>query len=179
MAIKYFKNFPLIQYGELSARNIILKAKLAKDLLNSYDSFYPYTIKDGEKPTTLAYDYYGSIEYVWLIFVANNIIDPYYDWPLDQLQFEEFIKSKYGSLGFAYNINNAQFYTNPQHTYYMTSTTYQNISASERTGWQPISIYDFETIKNEEKRKIRLLDRSLAVDIALELEQVFKKVNRA
>ena len=61
----------------------------------------------------------------------------------------------------------------------MTSTTYQNISASERTGWQPISIYDFETIKNEEKRKIRLLDRSLAVDIALELEQVFKKVNRA
>lgn len=178
MAVKYFKNFPLIQYGDLSTRNIILKAKVAKDLLDSYDSFYPYTVKEGEKPTTLAYDYYGSIEYVWIIFIANNIVDPYHDWPLDQREFDDFIVKKYGSLEYALSVSNAELYSNPRHTYYMTKTTYDNISASERTGWSPLPIYTFETIKNEEKRKIRLLDRSLAVDLSIELEQLFKKVNR-
>ena len=40
MAEKYFKNFPLVQYGEYSVRNIILKAKLAKQVIDQFDNFY-------------------------------------------------------------------------------------------------------------------------------------------
>jgi hypothetical protein len=177
MASKYFKNFPIVQYGEHSVRNIILKAQFAKKLLDTFDNFYPYTIREGERITNISYDYYGSIDYVWLVMAANEMVDPYYDWPLMQSEFDAYIIKKYGSLETAANIANANFYTNPQRSYYMTRTTFENSTPSERTGWVPIDNYSYETILNEEKRQIRLLDRSLAVDISIEIEQLFKKVN--
>lgn len=178
MAERYFKNFPIVQYGEHSVRNIILKAKLAKDLLNTFDNFYPYTILDGQRITDVAHDYYGSVDYVWLIMAANEIVDPYYDWPLDQTLFDKFIKKKYGSIAVAMNISNASYYRSDNHSYWMTKTTYENVSASERTGWAAVDNYTYELIKNQDKKRIRLLDRSLAVDISIELERLFKKVNR-
>ena len=178
MAISYFKNFPLVQYNNLNLRNIILKAKLAKTIVQSYDNYYPYTIKPGESPTSLAYDYYGAVDYVWIIFVANDMVDPYYDWPMEDSVFNEFIIKKYGSISAALNINNAKYYRSPNFSYWMTKTTYDNISASERTSWAPVSNYDYESFINEDKRRIRLLDRSLAADISFELERLLKKVNR-
>lgn len=178
MAVNYFKNFPLVQYGDHALRNIILKAKFAKELVQSYDAFYPYTIKAGESPTSLAFDYYGSVEYVWLIFVVNDIIDPYYDWPLEQDIFDEYIIKKYGSLANAMNIANGIYYRNPNYSHWMTKTTYENISSTERTGWTAVANYDYEMYKNEEKRQIKLLDRSIAADISFELEKKLKRVNK-
>lgn len=178
MAISYFKNFPLVQYGEHTVRNIILKGKIGKDLIQSYDAYYPYTIKTGESPTSLSYDYYGSVEYVWLIFLVNDIVDPYYDWPMDDSIFNQYITNKYGSIVDAMNLAAGSYYRNPNYSYWMTKTTYMNISSSERTGWTVVSNYDYEVYKNEEKRKIKLLDRSIAVDVAFEMEKILKKVNK-
>lgn len=177
MADKYFKNFPLVQYGQNEVRNIILKARLAKDLLEKFDNFYPYTVKEGERITEVAYNYYGSIDYVWLVMVSNDLIDPYYDWPLTQSEFDGYIVKKYGSMETAMNINNANYYRNPNYSYWMTKTTYDNSNASQRSGWQAVDNYTYETIINEEKRRIRLLDRAFALDVSIEIEKLFKKVN--
>lgn len=178
MAVNYFKNFPTVQYGEHALRNIILKAKIGKELIQSYDAYYPYTIKIGETPTSLAYDYYGSVEYVWLIFLTNDIVDPYYDWPMDDDIFNQYIINKYGSVAAAMNLAEGSYYRNANYSYWMTKTTYDNISATERTGWTVVSNYDYEMYKNEERRKIKLLDRAIAADISFELERTLKKVNR-
>lgn len=178
MAINYFKNFPIVQYGEHAVRNIILKGSISKELIQSYDAFYPYTIKTGETPTSLAYDYYGSVEYVWLIFLVNEIVDPYYDWPMDDDIFNQYITNKYGSVLTAMNLAEGAYYRNPDYSYWMTKTTYENISEEERTGWTVTSNYDYEVYKNEEKRKIKLLDRSIAADVSLQLEKILKKVNK-
>ena len=178
MAINYFKNFPVVQYGKHAVRNIILKGKISKDLIEAYDSFYPYTVKVGETPTSLSYDYYGSVEYVWLIFLVNDIVDPYYDWPMDDNIFNQYIINKYGSISDAMNLANGNYYFNPNYSYWMTKTTYENISSGERSGWTVVSNYDYENYKNEEKRKIKLLDRSVAADVSFELERILKKVNR-
>ena len=45
--------------------------------------------------------YYDDPQLVWLIFLANNILDPYYDWPLPQNQFGDFLISKYGTIAAA------------------------------------------------------------------------------
>lgn len=178
MAINYFKNFPLVQYGEHTVRNIILKGKISKDVVLSYDAFYPYTIKSGETPTSLAYDYYGSVEFVWLILIVNDIIDPYYDWPMDDDIFNQYIINKYGSVEDSMNLAKGSYYRNTDYSYWMTKTTYDNISDSERTGWTAVSNYDYEVYKNEEKRKIKLLDRSIAADVAFDLEKILKRVNK-
>jgi hypothetical protein len=109
--------------------------------------------------------------------VSNDLIDPYYDWPLTQSEFDQYIVKKYGSMEVAMNINNANYYRNPNFSYWMTKTTYDNSNASQRTGWQAVDNYTYEIIINEEKRRIRLLDRSFALDVSIELEKLFKKVN--
>lgn len=178
MADKYFKNFPIVQYGKHDLRNIILKAKLARNLLDKFDNFYPYTIKEGERITEVSFNYYGSIDYVWLVMTSNDYIDPYYDWPLTQSEFEQYIIKKYGSAETALNINNANYYRNSNYSYWMTKTTYDNSNAAQRSGWQAVDNYTYEIFQNEEKRKIRLLDRAFALDVSIELEKLFKKVNK-
>lgn len=178
MSIKYFKNFPLVQYGDLNLRNIMLKASVARELITSYDFFYPYTIQSGDTLTSIAFNYYGSVDHVWLILIANDITDPYYDWPLEDSVFDEYIIKKYGSMEAAMNINNAKYYRNPNRTYLMTSTTYDHSSTSERTGWTPLANYDYEFEINQAKRNIKLIDRSIAVNLSFELEKLLRKVNR-
>jgi hypothetical protein len=178
MAVRYFKNFPVVQYGEHSVRNIILKARLAKTLIDSYDNFYPYTIRNDEKATHVAHNYYGSIDYVWAIYAANDIIDPYFDWPLPEDDFQKMLIKKYGSLEYSLNAANYEYLRNRKRSYWMTKTTYENISDDERTGWTPVSIYDYERYLNEEKRKIRLLDNAIVADVSFQLEKQLKKVNK-
>lgn len=171
MAAKYFKNFPVVQYGQHQLRNILLKARLAKDIIEAYDNYYPYTIPDTERISHVAYDYYGSIDYVWLVMASNNMTDPYYDWPLSVSDFDNYLAKKYGSLEYAYNISNANFYKNEDYTYLMTKTTYDNLAEIHKIGWTPYSIYDQEFEANEAKRQIKLVDKSLTSNIQYELEE--------
>ena len=60
----------------------------------------------------------------------------------------------------------------------MTKTTYENIDEVDRIGWSPIDNYTYEFIKNEEKRKIKLIDNSIVVDLSNEIEKLLRKVNR-
>ncbi len=72
--------------------------KIKKFILGNPTAIYDYVIKDGERPDTIANAYYGDSNFVWLIFLANDVVDPYYDWPLTQQQFKDFIIEKYGSI---------------------------------------------------------------------------------
>jgi len=178
MSNKYFKNFPLVKYGQHDVRNIMLKVAAGKRLFENFDNFYPYTVKEGETLTEVSFNYYGSVDYVWVIALSNNIIDPVYDWPLSLQDFENFIIQKYGSIEEALRPSKANYYSSSGYSYYMTKTTYENIDEVDRIGWSPIDNYTYEFIKNEEKRKIRLIDNSIVVDLGNEIEKLLRKVNR-
>jgi len=98
MAVQYFKNFPLVNYNDVSMRNIMLKASIDINLFLSNTKLYTYQIKDGEKPTIIADQYYGDINYAWLVLLSNTIIDPYFEWPLTNQELDAHIIKKYGSL---------------------------------------------------------------------------------
>ncbi len=38
---------------------------------------------------------YGSVDYIWLVYMANNIIDPYYEWPMNAQTFNDYMVDKY------------------------------------------------------------------------------------
>lgn len=97
MSRQYFNNFPIVNYNGISLRNIMLKSTFIREILLS-SSLYDYTVPEGERITTVAYDYYGSVDYAWLIMISNQLIDPYFQWPMTDREFESYITAKYGSV---------------------------------------------------------------------------------
>ena len=93
----FFNFFPSVSYSNNIATNIIAKVAFEQTIKDSLATYYPYTVEQGERPDQIADRYYGQPTYDWIIYLANDIVDPYYDWPLAPTQFEEYIKSKYGS----------------------------------------------------------------------------------
>jgi hypothetical protein len=105
---KYFNFFPKTLYS-LSDKstaadfvtNIIARFGFEQELKENSSIYYPYDIQDGDTPETIANKYYGSPEKHWVVLLFNDIIDPQYDWPLDQRTIINYIDDKYTANGTA------------------------------------------------------------------------------
>lgn len=95
---KYFQRMPVVNYEGSLVRNIMTRVKILDSVDKEVTAFYPYTMKEGDRPDTIAYDYYGDAQYDWLVYLSNRIVDPYYELPMNQEDLEDFIIKKYGSL---------------------------------------------------------------------------------
>jgi hypothetical protein len=99
---KYFRYFPKIEYNGLSVTDITRRVKVAEKLQADPYLFLPYTVTDDDRAEDIARLYYGDVNKVWMIYLANNIIDPYTQWPLSNEKFESTIRKKYAhSISFA------------------------------------------------------------------------------
>lgn len=97
MTNNYFDQFPVIKYNNVSVKDLSRRVRFIELARSNPYVFLPYTVKDNEKPEDIAYYYYGSTDYTWLVYLANNIIDPYSDWPLTNDNFNNFLINKYAA----------------------------------------------------------------------------------
>ena len=105
---KYFNFFPKTFYS-LSDKstaadlvtNVIARFGFEQELKENSSVYYAYDIQDGDTPETIANKYYGSPERHWVVLLFNDIIDPQYDWPLDQRTIIKYIDDKYTANGAA------------------------------------------------------------------------------
>jgi hypothetical protein len=101
--LRYFGKFPLIYYNlsednfsnPILVRNVFFRFKILESIKNNLLIYYPYNIKDGETPEIIAYKYYNDSEKHWLVLMANEIINPFYEWSLTNDAFLKYIESKY------------------------------------------------------------------------------------
>ena len=98
MATKYFENFPIVEYNGKKVRDITRRNNFVKSISTNPMLFLPYTVKQNERAEDVAQFYYGSVDYVWLVYMANQIIDPYYEWPMDEETFNNYLIAKYGDV---------------------------------------------------------------------------------
>jgi hypothetical protein len=173
----YFSAFPTINYALPSlnktntvtdiTRRFVIRDFYKKNLF----SFFKYDITDGNRPDSVAYELYGDSTLDWLILLPNEIIDPYFQWPLDQNRFNEFIRKKYGSVSTAMGtihhyeqiIQNRLETVNsdgekifvPERTLQVDQTTYLSLSVNAK---KEITAYDYELAKNERNRTISVID---------------------
>ena len=103
---KYFNYFPTTFYTNSNSSvtletvtNIIARFSFEKALKENSSAFYPYDIQDGDTPEIIANKYYGSPEKHWIVLLFNDIVDPQFDWPMDQRTIIKFINDKYTSYG--------------------------------------------------------------------------------
>jgi hypothetical protein len=102
----YFEKFPKISYDIQGKRlanyslvsNIFFRIRVIREVLNNISAYYEYLIKEDDTPEILAEKVYGTSEAHWLILLSNDIVDPQYDWPLNNRDFQKYIINKYGSI---------------------------------------------------------------------------------
>ena len=94
----YFTYLPTLQYWNKTAPNILTRVALGGSSINNLSVYLPYTIKDGDRPDTIAYYYYGDENLDWLILLANNIFDLVSQWPLTSQEFDAYMTNKYGDI---------------------------------------------------------------------------------
>ena len=140
--MNFFNKIPTITYDGKMARNIMARAKLSDATKNNNQLFFPYTNSGEVRADTLSYQYYKSAGYSWLIWFANEVIDPYYDMALSSYDFDQFITNKYGSIETAqrkishYRLNWATF------TGGLTIDAYNNLQTGTKKYWEPILDYN-------------------------------------
>jgi hypothetical protein len=93
---RYFENFPTITYEGQKVRDITRRNQFTKVVSTNPLLYLPYTVKEGQRPEDVANFYYGSTDYTWLVYVSNNIIDPYHQWPMAENDFNAYLIEKYG-----------------------------------------------------------------------------------
>jgi hypothetical protein len=95
--MKYFQDFPTITYEGQRVRDITRRNNFSQFVASNPMLFMPFTVKEGEKPEDIANYYYGSVDYTWLVYMSNNIIDPYHQWPMAEADFNNYLIEKYGT----------------------------------------------------------------------------------
>lgn len=133
----YFLNFPIVNYEGYAATNIMLRPIIRKIFKDNFSIFYSYNIPQGHRADKVAFDLYGKAEYVWIIYLFNDIIDPYYDWPLSEENLTASIIEKYGTVEAAvkkivkYRSN---WYNDDTH---IDPATYAALSSNQKKFWKP------------------------------------------
>ncbi len=173
MPIPYFAKFPIILYDiagnkvQKVVTDIVHRAKIRDIVINNTAVYYPYTVTDSDTPEIIAAKYYGFSGYHWLVLMANDIIDPYYDWPLDYDNFQASMNALYGDLRIA---KQTLFNYLDEFGNVIDQTTYNALPDEERS---TISAYDYWFSINENKRNIKLVDKIYVDRIDQELNKLF------
>ena len=191
---EYFSNFPKILYdiegtnqrnpSFTTAANLMIRQRFRDAIKDEITAFYPYFIQESERPDTLAFDVYGDIKYIWVILMINNIIDPYWQWPLDAKNFTKYIQNKYGSSGAAKtNVHHYEQIIRPRVERTGTSDPVEEVTvevdyasyvAAGEGNRKIIYDYDYEVNKNEAKRQINLVQPVFVSTILDEARQTFR-----
>ncbi len=200
----YFNKFPKVQYfppvprstGVGSARRST-KSFFATDISTRFIIkqilgdpnliYYDYEIKDEERPDIIAEKYYGDARLDWVLLMFNQAIDPYFEWPLSQRNFESFLRQKYGSISVAqstveryerrlyeesqHNDGLGNIITVPARFVTVDKSTFDSLLPAER---RIIYKYDHEENKNEAKRKIKILDEDFVPELVSQYNNYFQ-----
>jgi len=95
---RYFDRFPVIDYDGNVAKNILARVDFTDKTKKDIYSTFQFTLEEGfERPDILSYNYYGSSKFDWMIYLTNNIVDPYYDYYKSAEDFKSYVETKYGS----------------------------------------------------------------------------------
>ena len=178
--MSYFREIPNLEYQSflstrkssdeyLLVKNIFRRVKLRDDLQNVFTIFNKYQIKDGARPDTVAQEIYGSSQYDWVVLVGANIINVRNEWPLSDRDIYRYSEELYGND------------LNVIHHYETTEVKDSNgrlilpkgkVVDSNFTIPKPdlptqtinpvagVSNYEYEVIKNNQKRSIYILKPS-------------------
>ena len=177
--MSYFSKFPVITYdikGDKIRKllpDILRRVKLRASIKSGGMLFDKYDVKEGEKPEDVAFKWFGDPELHWVILMTNNVTDRYYGWPMNQVQFAEFLTDKYGA-GNEDAIHHYEVTKDSGRTTGKGPSDYSHKVEvnSDTDNASSISNREYEERDQDKKRQIQLLNKSLLGDFVSEFDRL-------
>lgn len=94
----YFRKFPVVAYGNAAVRDVTRRAVIPDRVRRDLASYYPYTLREGERVDHVSDAYYEDPQLDWLVWMGTGVVDPYHDWHLTQEALRKHIRAKWGSV---------------------------------------------------------------------------------
>lgn len=194
--MQYFDTLPkIIQFDNEGIgrifTNLLARASVIPELLKSPVIYYNYDIQDGDTPEIIAHKYYGDPYRYWILLLANEILDPQWEWPMSGKVFGDYISAKYGvnqSSIHHYEKIVTQFdsgtNTTTTNTIIIDEDTYTTTLETTKTFLvptgevtvaitkSPVTNYDYESNENEKKRSIKILNSNYVNQFETELKNL-------
>lgn len=160
-------NQPYVQ-----VKNIFRNVALVNNIQKEFLLFTPVIISEGDRPETIAYQYYGDPAYDWVILLCNNITNVYDQWPMSSGELYNYCQRMYPDLD---EINQIHHYesvevkigdivvlegglrVNEDFTYRHPKTGVMLTGESIRTA---VTVYENLVAENEAKKEIYLIKKA-------------------
>ena len=178
----YFREIPDVAYQNflsnspssqsyLRVKNLFRRNKLRDDLQNVFTVFDKYEIMEGARPDTIAEEIYGSSELDWVVLITAGILNVRNEWPLSNNDLYDYALNKYGT-----DLNSVRYYQTTEvkdsedrlilpagkvvdKNFTIPKPDTSNEESATLNPVKSISNWEYETIKNNEKRSIYILKR--------------------
>ena len=196
--IEYVNRLPDSSIGDyIKVKNIFKGVSIREDILQDLTVFEKFQIVGDDRPDNVAFEFYEDSNLDWLVLKCNNIINVQSEWPLTQMDLDEYLLDKYGDYNTLYNgihhyetkeIKNSkdvvivpeglQVSKNYKVTYFDSALGQHRSSLiEEKNIAAAITNYDYEINIENEKRNIYLLKPiyTSLVEEDLEKEMKYKK----
>ena len=193
----YFRELPDISHASLLPKrsrnderliikNIFRRAIMREDIFNSVTTFDYYNIQENMRPDTVARVIYDDPDLDWVVLITNNITNVRDQWPLSNNDLHEMMLDKYGSYEALENVHHyettlildednrtilaegLEVDKDFKYSYYATNST---ITTNPVV---PVTNYQYESKRNDEKRKIVLLKPTMVGVFISDMKNMMK-----
>jgi Base plate wedge protein 53 len=158
-------------YDYVRVKNLFKRAKIRDDFFQNAVVFDKYSIIGDDRPDNVAQALYNSPQLDWIVLIANNIINVREEWPMSQAEFNNYLMNKYGAelLQQIHHYETEEVRDSEGNLLlqsglivdanfqfkYSNFGTYKVLSGANIVN--PVTNYDYEITKNDEKRTIYVL----------------------
>ena len=179
--MRYFNEFPVIDYN-LSGVNgnttkvtdIFRRVKARSKITNNVTLFDKLNVPEGDKPEDIAYKAYGDADYWWVVCLMNNVVNRYYDWPLDEYNFQQFVADKYSNPDGIHHYEITQS-SGKQSGDGPADYSHKIEVNSDTAGAQSVSNIEYERREQDKKRQIKLLQPAFLDNFIEEFKQLINQ----
>jgi hypothetical protein len=189
----YFRELPNVDYQSflsdslssqsyITVKNLFRRNKLRDDLSNVFTIFNKYEIPEGSRPELVAEEFYGNAELDWVVLLTAGIINVRDEWPLSNYHLYKYAENLYGIDG----LNEVRYYETkevkdssgrlilPKEKVVDSNFTIPDPDDYRATlnPVRPVTNWEYETRKNEEKSSIYLLRREYLQQFLNDMRQI-------
>lgn len=169
MTDRYFENFPLIEYNGVLALDITRNVIVLNSIYSNPNLYYIYDIQSHERADSVALKVYSDSYKSWILYLNNKIIDPYYDWYIDQDTFNQYIIKKYGSIEKA--MKTIKFYRNNWYSEstMLTSNQFEALTSTSKTYYTPVygESYEITLLGYKRKREDKTISTNAVISYSV------------